>query len=595
MTDFSITIPPGVVLSDSDYAATGRWIDMDKVRFVAKMPEKLSGTRKLVETSFTGKTRGAYAYGSFSGNSYMLFGTAAKLQLLRNGIITSITPYRVSGVALTNPFTTASGSSVVNVNHTNHGISSSGVNITISGGSAVGGITLAGDYLVTSIVDASNYTITHSSNASSNATGGGSVTVSYEINPGTTDPTYIVGWGVGGWGVGGWGVPIPISQAPISEPMNWSFGSYGEDVVVNPLNDTLYYFQSSTGARPTKMTNAPANVRFNFVTAERYIIALGCTTVAGTFDAMTVRWPDILDNTIWTPASTNTANQRKLQGGTRLIAGSMLTDGVSLVWSDYGVFVFQFTGSANVYDSRLLATECGIVGPHAFSITNGIGFWMSNGTIWMYSGYVQQIPNLDDVNDFIFKDINQQNISKSFSFYNPLYNEVWFVFPKGASVEPSHYAMVNLDDFSWATGTWSRTAEARYKVGTNSPILFGTDGYIYQHDVLDSTDNDGNAMEAYIELSPTDIEAGNRLVDIWGFIPDFKRQTGNLSVRLYSLDRPRDTEMMVDDLTVAPTDKLVGARLSGRQFGMKITSNTLGGDFRLGKIGLDISPAGSKR
>ena len=207
-------------------------------------------------------------------------------------------------------------------------------------------------------------------------------------------------------------------------------GRYGEDLIVNPLNGGIYYYDSSAGVgRPTIISNAPTQCRFAFVTAERYIVALGCTTASGSLDNMTVRWPDILDNTDWTPSSTNTANERKLQGGTRLVAGTSLSDGISLIWSDAACFLLQFTGSNEVYASRMIADNCGLIGPHAFAKSNGMAFWMGSGNFWMYSGFAQPIPNSEDISDWVYRNVNKEQIFKSIAFYNPLYSEVWFRIP----------------------------------------------------------------------------------------------------------------------------------------------------------------------
>ena len=102
-------------------------------------------------------------------------------------------------------------------------------------------------------------------------------------------------------------------------------------------------------------------------------------------------------------------------------------------------------------------------------------------------------------------------------------------------------------------------------------------------------------MSAHIELGPTDIDAGNVSVDIFGFVPDFQKQSGDMTLYLYGRDHPRDSDFMTDTLTIADSDKLVDARVAGRQFGLKLTTNVLGGDFRLGKFGLEVSNAGRKR
>lgn len=585
MQPVPIKLPPGIVKVDSELAATGRWIDGEKVRFVRGLPQKLGGVQKFIETQFTGTARGAKAWNSFAGNQHLAFGTACDLYLIRNGTLSNITPYRsdATGISLTDPFDVTDGSATVTVNDTAHGIESTGITVTFSGASAVGGITIDGDYVVQSIPGDDSFTITHSSPATSTASGGGSVTASYEINCGDVDPTYLLGWGVGGWGVGGWGSDASIAEAPITEARIWSLDIYGDDLICNPLDDTIYLYDASAGtSRAVAISNAPAACRSAFVTGERYIIALGCTATGGGQDNMTVRWPDVDDNTDWTPSATNTSNERKLQGGTRLIAGTALADGVSLVWSDSSLFVFQFTGSNEVYASRRVADYCGLIGAQAFARAKGTSFWMGEANFWMFSGYAQPIPNVEDIRSWVFDNVNTVHLAKSFAFYNPLFNEVWFVFPTGGATEPSTYAMVDLDDFSWSTGTWARSAAASFTTGENRPILLGTDGYVYIHDVLGNANNDGAAMEAYIQSGLFEVDAGNRLMDIWQFVPDFETQAGDLSLYVYGRDHPRDSDIMTDTVTVADTDTLVDVRSAGRQIGFKLTSNVISGDFRFG-------------
>lgn len=592
-----ITIPPGVVKTNSAYAATGRWINTDKVRFANGYAEKIGGIRKFFSEPFEGLARGARAWASSDGIQHLVWGTQNDLYVLRQSGMTVITPYRGDRfeTTLTNPFTTTSGSAIVTVADTAHGISSAGVIATFSGASAVGGITINGDYTVTSIVDDNSFRITHGSNASSAATGGGTVTASYEINFGTADAVITAGWGEGGWGEDGWGGGDSASGSVLVDQRWWSIDGYGEDLIICPLMGTLYYYDTSAGpARPDPIENAPAQIRSSFVTGERYIMALGCTNDIGDFDAMLVRWPDIDDLTDWTPTSVNTSNERRLQGGSRLMAGAALTSGVALVWSDYGVFAFQFTGSQFIYDSRLIGTECGLIGPQAYCKTDMTAFWMSSYGFHVYSSYVQPIPNQGNVLDWVTSIINLEHVSKTFAFYNKNFNEVWFVFPTTSS-EPDTYVAVSLDNFEWVHGTYDRTAAAKYTSGEIRPVLFGTDSYIYLHEITDDHNNDGEIMPATLEMGLFALDDGNTSVDIFGFVPDTQRQTGDLEVYIYGKDHPKDVVMDGETLIVGETDRMVDARISGRQVGMTITSAAMNGDFKLGKFGVEITGAGKKR
>jgi hypothetical protein len=71
--------------------------------------------------------------------------------------------------------------------------------VTFSGATAVGGLTLNGEFRIT-YVNTNSYTITASSAASSSATGGGTVTATYQLNVGQATFGYATGWGAGLWG-----------------------------------------------------------------------------------------------------------------------------------------------------------------------------------------------------------------------------------------------------------------------------------------------------------------------------------------------------------------------------------------------------------
>lgn len=595
MRFFPVPLPPGMVKTNSPYDAAGRWIDGDKVRFRGGRPEKIGGASKFITTQFSGIARGAHAWVVQGAFPCVVFGTAANLYLIRNGTLTDITPFRAADIALTDPFATTNGSALVTVTDADHGITTDGTIVLFEGASAVGGITIDGEYAVTEVIDDDTFTITHSSAATSDDTGGGSVTASYQINIGLVDPSALTGWGVGGWGVGGWGIGVSAAFGILLEPLFWSMDNYGEDLVLCPLDGTLYLYDSSAGtAAPTPISNAPEKVRSVFVTPERYIFALGCTTIAGTFDAMTVRWPDVEDMTDWSPGSTDTSNQRKLQGGSRLMAGCAFQQGLSFVWSDSNIFSFQFTGTSTIYDSRSIGSECGLIAPKAFAKTDDAVFWMSNTGFHYYNGAVGEIPNSSDIDSWVFETINRTHSIKVCAFYNKEFNEVWFLYPSVVSTENNRYVAVCLDDFSWTKGTWDRTAAAKFAVGEKRPLLFGTDGYVWAHEGDPKNDNTA-AMEAFIESAPFDLDEGNICLDVWGFVPDFERQSGDITLYMYGIDHPRDGILSEDTVTIGATDKITDMRLAGRQIAFRLTSDVVDGDFRLGKCQLEVSGAGKKR
>lgn len=193
-----LTFSPGVLRDGSRYASSGGWSDADKVRFRGGQPEKIGGWQQATIQVFLGTCRNLMPFSDLTGNYFLGIGTNLKYYIERGGSMYDITPIR-STVTPTNPFSTTSGSPTVVVTIANHG-AFNGDFVTFSGASAVGGLTLNGEFQIVDVLTSATFTITASTNASSTATGGGSVTAVFQINTGLDSTLYANGWGAGTWG-----------------------------------------------------------------------------------------------------------------------------------------------------------------------------------------------------------------------------------------------------------------------------------------------------------------------------------------------------------------------------------------------------------
>jgi hypothetical protein len=230
-----------------------------------------------------------------------------------------------------NPFSMTNASAVVTVTDTAHG-ATNGATVVFSGAAAGGGITISGPYVLT-YVDANSYTITHTAAATSTTTGGGATVVAaYQINIGTVDGYSARGYGVGPYGEEAYGTARTLSLISM-DPRFWALDNYGDWLLAAHIGSTIYLYDEDNDDRAQPLENAPTDVRFAFVTEERYIFAL-C-------EAMVLRWPDRDDITDWTAGSTDTANTRTLASGNKLVAGSVLGGGVSLIWTDTSLYLAQ--------------------------------------------------------------------------------------------------------------------------------------------------------------------------------------------------------------------------------------------------------------
>lgn len=587
-----LNIPPGIVKTEAGRATEGRYSDAQWVRFQAGRAQKRGGHTKQTSSTTSGVPRAMHAWRDLSQQDYIGAGTAKKLYVYDVTFAqNNITPIERTGTLGSNPFTTTNGSKIVTVAHTSH-TRVSGSSVTFSSATTFNGVTLNGTYDVLVITDSGHYTIQASTTASGSGAGGGSsVAFSYEINVGADAGTYSYGYGTGGYGLGTFGTARAVSTLAL-EPRIWSLENYGSLLYAAYNGGTIYSFDPatlSTSGRALALTNAPTDVRAMFITEERFPFAL-C-------DNMYVRWPDQVDNTNWTPADGNTANVRRLTDGTKLVGGLALGLSISLIWTDNAVYLFQYTGSSLVYDDRKIATNCGLIAPNArCADANGVAYWQSDYTFHLYSGGVQEIPNVSEIKDFVFGNLETGQPYLCWAYYDPKFHEVNFFYVPAGETEPTLSVTYHIQDQCWTPNDWTafkRASATKFQHGDTRPYLGGTDGNIYLHE--DGYNADGAAIEAFISLAPTEMDDGARNAELDGLRMDIKDQAGNLTLTLEAYDKLRDGVIDSAQDTVTEDDELVDIRIAGRLVALTLTSNAVDGYFRIGKPIAYVMDGGGRR
>lgn len=585
MTNIPLEIPPGFALSSSPNGVKGRFTGGDKVRFKAKFPEKWAGWVLYIANTVLGVARGMVSWTNTFGDINVAIGTNLKLYaIVGDSSFDDITPIRTTVTLGNNPFATQSGQTLITVTHNSHLVSQNDF-VTYSGATAVAGLTLSGEYEIVDVLDNNTYTFNAASPANATTSGGGAaVSAAYQINTGSDGTVYGLGYGAGQYNVSTYGTPratgIPI------EGRVWSISGYGNDLLASPLNGGLYFWDNIT-PRAVVVANAPTSMRAMFVTPERFVFALGTTT------KMTVAWPDVNDFTDWTPSPTNTANIRKLQSGNQLMNGAGLTDGISLVWTDTSLYLFQKITTDEIYSSRLLGDNVGLIGPLAFVIVAGVAFWMAPQGFYMFGGSILQINNWQDVQTFVYADMDPAQVAKCWGFYDQPNNQVRFHYCSNGALTPDKYVDVELTDWVWTTGTFDGTTGCRHRPQEASSLFVTAAGGIYSFNV--GLDAAGVAIHFSLQYGLYSLNRGENNVDIFNLWPDVQRQVGNLTYTCETKDYSDDA-LTLDTLvlTVAPHAGKVEARCCGRHWTMKVESNQLGGDVRLGIPMLEIEDSGMR-
>ena len=605
-----LQIAPGIDKQNTEYGAEGRWVDSDNVRFRYGQPEKIGGWTKVTSDALLGSTRAILTWSNLSGVNHAMYGTNKKLYAYSENSYADITPSR--GTGSITQFATTSGSKTVTVTDAAHG-ALVGDHVTISSVSgAIGGLTQANLQNEFEIQTAATdtYTIEAPAAASSTATGA-TATATYQINSGPATSIYGYGWGAGTWSTSTWSTTrqgLTGAEGVLLQSAKWSLDNWGEDVLAQKFDGSLYYWDTSSGlssnvASTTNVSAAPTKSRFMMISGDdRHVICFGTETTIGTTstqDNMFIRWSHQETTNTWTPTATNTAGSQRLTDGNQINA-AVRSRGAILIFTDTALYQMQFIGPPFTFGFKQLGSNCGAVGINAAIDISGKTYWMGSDSFFTFDGAVKKIPC--SVQDYVFDDINVNAMGDVYCSSNSDFNEVMWFYPSGNSLQIDRHVTFNYAENLWYTGSLSRSSWADRSVYSNpyateydstdstatiSTIYGNKDGrtFVYSHE--DGVNDAGSAMTAYIESGDIDIGDGDKFLSISRFIPDFKNQTGNVDVTIKSRSYPAKTQTTHGPYAIATTTEKQDTRIRGRQLALRVSSDAVDDKWRYGTLRFD--------
>jgi hypothetical protein len=563
------------------------------VRFWRGLVQKLGGWQVIIsDATFQGEARGVLDWQSLSLDKIIGLGTELKLYIWKGGHLLDITPLRDSGT-LTNPFSTTSGSAVVNVTDTAHA-QLEGDFARFSGASAVGGITISGEYRVTSIVDADNYRITHTAAAASTAgPGGGSVAYEYDIHVGSATSAIGPGWGAGAFGAGTWGTPRAASAVFLALARTWALDNWGEDMIANPRGGGIYVWDASVGFtsnRATVISGAPATARAIFVSEEnRHLVALGAHDGSND-DPMLIRWSSAEDYTDFTPTELNTAGDKRLDRGTELYC-AIKGRSETLVFSDAALYSMTFEGPPYQFGFSTVGLNGGLAGPNAAKEKDGLVFWMADKNFYVYDGAIRVLDC--EVLNHVFDDINWGQRFKVWAGANRKFSEVWWLYPTTGATECDAYVVYNTVERHWSVGTLARSVFVGDSDTFPEPYGAGIDGRLYTHER--GVDADTDALEWSLESGDLDLGEGDQLLQVRKIIPDFLRLEGAVSLQVKGKKYPQSSQTLLSSVqTITASTPYVNPKMRARQISIFLSGGEVGNDFGMGNMRVELLPHGRR-
>jgi hypothetical protein len=616
---------PGVNQEITSYSNEGGWRDCDKIRFRLGYPEKIGGWEKYSSSIYLGSARALHNWIALDGSNYLGIGTHLKYYIEEGQGLNDITPIRVTTSAGDVTFAATNGSTTITVSDTAHGAFENDF-VTFSGAVSLGGVITADvlnkEYQVVRVVDADSYEITSAvaANSSDSGNGGSSTVGTYQINVGLDDAIGGTGWGAGTYGRDGWGDAASSGLTTTNQIRLWSHDNFGEDLLINARDSNIYYWDRTNNLSTAAVelstlsgtkTSVPQIAKQVLVSdQDRHVIAFGCDGLNasssanqgdGVQDPLLIRFSDQENPLIWYPAATNTAGDLTLGAGSTFVQ-AVETKREILVWTDTALNSMRFIGPPFTFGLQQLASNITIMSPNAAVATEDVVFWMGIDNFYVYAGQTQQLPCT--VKDKVFLDFNFEQADKVVSGINSEFSEVFWFYPSASSTDNDRYVVYNYGEKVWYFGSLNRTAWIDRGVRTY-PIAAGS-AYLYNHEF--GYDDDGSAMNSFIESAAIDIGDGDKFTYIRRVIPDltFNGSTNLSSPQATFTVKARNFPGASFDNTASgdavrtassPVETFTNQlhlRARGRSFALRVESEALGAKWKLGSPRIDLRPDGRR-
>ena len=409
----------------------------------------------------------------------------------------------------------------------------------------------------------------------------------------------------------GWGDASSGGITTTAELRLWSEDNFGEDLLINPRDGQLYYWDR-TGNLTTRAveigtlngaSDTPTIAKQVMVHASsRHVIAFGCNPEISTVqDPLLVRHSTQGSFLNWTTKITNSAGELRLGSGSKFVQ-AVETKNAIIIFTDKSLHAMVY-GGKYYWGIRELSKNTTIMSPKSAVAVDDVIYWMGQNTFYAHSGgQTQQLPCT--VKDKVFLDINNEESEKTYAGVNSEFGEIIWFYPNASSSDNSNYVIFNYNDKTWYYGILARDVWLDRGI-TRNPLA-GGGGYIYNQE--SGFDDDGSAMSSFIESAPIDMGDGEKFSFIKRIIPDItftgstslSSPNANFTIKARNFpglnfsDSDVGTTSRTSTSPVEAFTEKLDIRVRGRSFALRIDSNVLGCKWKLGSPRVDIREDGRR-
>lgn len=408
----------------------------------------------------------------------------------------------------------------------------------------------------------------------------------FHFPSGVLNTFYGVGYGFGPYGAGPYGVS---SGAGATEATSWSLDTWGEDLVACASHDGTIYEYYIDGMPAQPVANAPSALAI-LVTSERILVA-----IAADGNRRLVAWSDQEDNTKWTPGFDNQAGDLPVQSDGTLVTGRRVR-GQNLLWTTTDLHSMTYIGQPFVYSIQQVSPNCGLAAPLAVQVIEGGAVWMGWKNFFQFDGgQVKPIPC--DIQDYIFSDINFDQVAKFSSGHIAAFGEVLFFYCSKNSVSIDRCVAYNYQEGHWnivdqtglmARGCWADAGVFRF------PMAVGEDGFLYQQESGWTAAGTPLLTARFLKSGPLELGNGDQIMEATAVLPDDKTSIADYAVQVrFAQQFTPKGPVYNRGPYVMRANGYTDVRLSARQVGMHLEA-LVDDDFRIGVFRLDATPGGQR-
>lgn len=326
-------------------------------------------------------------------------------------------------------------------------------------------------------------------------------------------------------------------QSGVADASQWTLSPWGEDFICHYRGGSTYLWDASGGLSSNPATTISQVPSCNHLVANpenRTLIAFGAHDGTND-DPLLIRWCDAEDFTDWTPTNENTAGDKRLDHGNRLIT-AIPTRGEWLVFTDTALYTMSTIGGNFVFSFRSEGQTVRIAGPKAGIDWGNAVFFMGVKDFYMWNGSLITLPC--DVRKTVFDDaatkLNTAQSSKVYCMTNRRFGEIWWLYPSGSSTECDRYVALHIKTGTWFMGDIARTAMLDEHPLSNNPYAIDASGTIFEHET--GRDADGSSLDWHLTTFGMRAPGNRKLFTNYQEI-DFRTIEGTVKHSIYVQQR----------------------------------------------------------